>query len=117
MRDPGSSSATWADDKATIHDAPSEVVARTVAGRGRCDLAKLRIALAGLARGLSVLHAAGKVHRDVKPSNILVEDSGRVVLLDFGVVAELGEAFHEKLVFRSSSADSARREAAARARR
>jgi hypothetical protein len=34
------------------------------------------------------LHAANKVHRDVKPSNVLVTHQGRVVLLDFGVVAE-----------------------------
>lgn len=34
---------------------------------------------------LEVAHKAGIVHRDLKPSNILVEDSGRVVLMDFGL--------------------------------
>ncbi|MEP6860665.1 MAG: AAA family ATPase [Deltaproteobacteria bacterium] len=56
-----------------------------------CDEHRLRTALAGLARGLSALHRAGKVHRDVKPSNIIVEESGRAVLLDFGVVSELSQ--------------------------
>jgi serine/threonine protein kinase len=40
---------------------------------------------ADIARGLAHVHARGVIHRDVKPSNILLARDGRALLGDFGV--------------------------------
>ena len=53
---------------------------------GRIELAKAMRVANDIASALDYAHAAGLVHRDVKPENILIDqESGRAVLTDFGI--------------------------------
>ncbi|MDX3072492.1 serine/threonine-protein kinase [Streptomyces sp. NPDC088354] len=62
--------------------------------RERGRLPALQAARIGLEvlRGLRAVHAAGVLHRDVKPHNILFRRDGRAVLMDFGIATFEGAA-------------------------
>jgi hypothetical protein len=64
---------------------PSDSLATVVREKG--PLLPVRVAAIGrdVADGLAAAHAAGVVHRDVKPGNVLIGTDGRVKLTDFGV--------------------------------
>ena len=52
---------------------------------GRLPIPDVVRVVAHVASGLDALHNAGIVHRDVKPSNVIIDESGSANLTDFGL--------------------------------
>ncbi|MFC8389576.1 protein kinase [Streptomyces sp. NPDC057238] len=76
------------------HDGRPWIVMELIEGHSLADAVKERervdpreAARIGLwvLRALRAAHAAGVLHRDVKPGNVLLGDDGRVLLTDFGI--------------------------------
>ncbi|WP_411701256.1 serine/threonine-protein kinase, partial [Conyzicola sp.] len=73
-----------------------ESVGELVAARGRLDVTDAATVLDGVLAGLAVAHAAGLVHRDISPANVLITAhdgellASHVLLVDFGLADVTG---------------------------
>ena len=69
----------------TMELVDGESLGALVAREGALPFARVVEIVSGICAGLTCAHAAGVVHRDLKPDNVLLASDGRVVLTDFGI--------------------------------
>jgi eukaryotic-like serine/threonine-protein kinase len=78
----------------TMEFVDGEALSSVIARAGVLPLARALSLGAAVADGLGGAHAAGVVHRDLKPDNVLLARDGRVVITDFGIARALVDALH-----------------------
>lgn len=64
---------------------PGQSLKQLIRSRGALPWRAALAIFTQLLSGLEAIHRCGIVHRDVKPGNLMIEPSGRVVLMDFGL--------------------------------
>jgi eukaryotic-like serine/threonine-protein kinase len=69
-----------------------------VAERGALPAAEAATLVAQIAGALDATHAAGLVHLDVKPANVIVDNSGNAKLTDFGIARAARDSEERELV-------------------
>ena len=62
-----------------------ETVAEKIARKAPLTMRQKLKFVIDLCRGLAHAHEAGLIHRDIKPANLMVDQDGRLKLLDFGI--------------------------------
>ena len=81
------------DYRDASRESPAYLVMELVAGpslaavlaAGRLGPARIADVMAQAAAALGAAHAAGVLHRDIKPGNLLIADDGQVKVTDFGI--------------------------------
>jgi WD40 repeat protein/tRNA A-37 threonylcarbamoyl transferase component Bud32 len=67
---------------------PGGTLKQKLRERGRLSWKEVVALAIPLARALGAVHAAGLIHRDVKPENVLLDERGEPRLADFGLVGK-----------------------------
>jgi len=76
----------------TMEFVEGEALSARLTREGALQLDAVMTVADGICAGLQAAHAAGVVHRDLKPDNVLLARDGRVVLTDFGIARALFDA-------------------------
>ncbi len=69
----------------TMEYVEGESLATRLAREGPLPIAAATDIVSAVCTGLTAAHAAGVVHRDLKPDNVLLGKEGRIVITDFGI--------------------------------
>ena len=70
------------DGQIVLEEYINGITTAQVMEAGKYHTAGARKVLLGVCDALTVLHRLGIIHRDVKPENVMIEETGRVVLID-----------------------------------
>ena len=68
-----------------------ETLADILGAHGPMSAREAALIAIDVCRAVSALHGAGLVHRDIKAGNIMREEGGRILLMDFGLTQEDGK--------------------------
>ncbi|HEX3781953.1 MAG TPA: serine/threonine-protein kinase [Pseudonocardiaceae bacterium] len=66
-------------------------LAEILGDQGSLSVAEVAALGTQIASAIAVAHASGIVHRDIKPGNILITDSGVAKITDFGIARAIGD--------------------------
>ena len=69
-----------------------ETLRDIVRREGRLDPKKAALIMASVCDALTASHQAGIIHRDIKPANIMLTNTGKVKVMDFGIARALGDS-------------------------